>query len=154
MKAQGELIFLTWDRRPLAAPILVDIPPAVDGRTVIEVPVPAIHEPSTLQLIVHRVERELPVDAELRFKQSLGACQRPACAAMVLWLRHPQSGRLAPVDANPAPNGNIVVDLAQREYSVLAGDRLTAARRAGTELRLNHWVTCEDPPRRRGGRLT
>lgn len=85
--------------------------------------------------------------AELRgVEDALAGCRRPGCGTPILWLRHAGTGRRAPIDADPAPDGNIVIDLEQGEYAVLAGERLTRLRDDGAELRLNHFVTCKNPP--------
>lgn len=81
----------------------------------------------------------------------LARCGRPGCAAPILWVRHLRTGGRAPVDADPVANGNILVDEDNGRYLVLAGDDLKAARTASTPLRLNHFVTCANPPSR-GGR--
>ena len=79
----------------------------------------------------------------------LARCGRAGCAAPILWVRHLRTGGRAPVDADPADNGNILVDETTGRYLVLAGDDLAAARTASTPLRLNHFVTCANPPERK-----
>ena len=79
----------------------------------------------------------------------LARCGRQGCAAPILWVRHLRTGGRAPVDADPVANGNILVDEDNGRYLVLAGDDLKAARTAGTPLRLNHFVTCANPPERK-----
>jgi hypothetical protein len=158
VKARGELTFQVDGREVLPAPIFVDIPPASGGRIVIQVPIPAVHQPSTMTLTVHPVELRDPPNgqdhgraaAELRtVERSLIGCRRPGCDAVILMLNNNNTGRPGPVDADPAPDGNIAIDLVNGEYQVLTGDRLTEARDAGVELRLNHFYTCKNPPGRR-----
>jgi hypothetical protein len=43
-----------------------------------------------------------------------GECE--FCHAPVLWLRHPGTNRLAPVDVYPSPDGNVVVDRDERGF--------------------------------------
>ena len=82
----------------------------------------------------------------------LARCGRAGCHAPILWVFHLRTGGRAPVDADPADNGNIVVDLDTGRYVVLAGDELAQARVEGGALHLNHFVTCANPPDR--GRAT
>lgn len=79
---------------------------------------------------------------------SPATCYRPGCDARIYRLKHLRTGGRAPVDLEPHPDGNIVVDIAGGSYQVLAGDKLADARAAGAELHRNHWMTCLDPPER------
>jgi hypothetical protein len=156
-RVRGELTFQDGQgREVLAEPIPVEIPPASGGRVVLKVPIPAFHEPTTMTLTVLPVEvpeRELHDGTsaqELRtVERSLMGCRRSGCDGVILMLNNNNTGRPGPVDADPAPNGNIAIDLVNGEYQVLSGDRLAEARAAGVELRLNHFYTCKNPP---GGR--
>jgi hypothetical protein len=87
---------------------------------------------------------------ELRTIESvLAGCKREGCGTPILWLKHAGTLKSAPIDADPAPNGNIIIDLERGTYGVLSSDALDRARAGGEQLRLNHFVTCKNPP---GGR--
>ena len=63
------------------------------------------------------------------------------CGVEVWWLRHVQTGKVAPIDTEPAPNGNVVVSRADGQY------RLATATDDEREPRyLNHHVTCARKP--------
>jgi hypothetical protein len=47
-----------------------------------------------------------------------------------------------PLNARPHPNGNLRLDRQTRQYDVLTGDALKAARDAGEELYLSHFADC------------
>jgi len=79
-------------------------------------------------------------------ERALTGCKRPGCGAAILWLDHARTGKPAPIDADPDGNGNVIIDLAKGDYAVLAGDNLAEAHQRGTELRLNHFVSCKNPP--------
>lgn len=65
------------------------------------------------------------------------------CHARVLWRRHESTGRLAPLDAEPSKDGNVVVLDAER-YRVLP-----AGQGSGGQPRYtNHWATCTNPPKK------
>jgi hypothetical protein len=155
-RVRGELTFQDdWGREILAEPISVEIPPASGGRVVLKVRIPAFHEPTTMTLTVLPVERpegdrglyDGTSAQELRtVERSLMGCRRVGCDAVILMLNNNNTGRPGPVDADPAPNGNIAIDLVNGEYQVLSGDRLAEARAASVELRLNHFYTCKNPP--------
>lgn len=53
-------------------------------------------------------------------------------------LRSRRTGKTAPIDAKPAPGGNIRVDLEAGAY-----DLVPKAERTGP-LRINHFATCRD----------
>lgn len=82
----------------------------------------------------------------------LARCGRAGCHAPILWVFHLRTGGRAPVDADPTESGNILIDEDTGRYIVLAGDDLTRSRDAGDRLRLNHFVTCANPPDRKGDR--
>lgn len=79
------------------------------------------------------------------------ACR--SCFAPVLWLEHATTGKSAPIDAAPVPEGNIEV-LDNGTYVVLAGDALAGARGLGSQLHLNHFVTCAQAAAWKGRRRT
>lgn len=62
-----------------------------------------------------------------------------SCKAAIYWLKHADSGKAAPVDAVPAPGGNILINTPAGTYRVItAKDRATFA----GQLHLNHFATC------------
>lgn len=75
------------------------------------------------------------------------------CPALVIWTENERTHKAAPVDAEPAENGN--VKLTARAHGlkplsqVLAGEPLDEARLATEPLHLNHFATCKNPPPRR-----
>lgn len=65
-----------------------------------------------------------------------------SCSAPVYDLRHITTGKLAPIEVGLSPGGNVAIDLEAGTYRVLSGLELAAARGAGSELRVNHFVSC------------
>jgi hypothetical protein len=47
-----------------------------------------------------------------------------------------------PLNASPQPDGNLRLNKSTRQYEVLVGDVLLAARSAGEELYLSHFANC------------
>lgn len=74
------------------------------------------------------------------------------CGLEVLWLRYRTlDGRPAPIDMNPAPGGNILVDRKMGTYSIIAAAERTlfdATEAVGPDatpsLHMNHWATCSN----------
>jgi hypothetical protein len=64
-----------------------------------------------------------------------------SCTAPVMWLTNEKTGKRAPIDAEPAPDGNIVVFDAL-SYQVIGGTERQDAIDEGFPLHLNHYVTC------------
>jgi hypothetical protein len=48
-----------------------------------------------------------------------------------------------PLNASPHPDGNLRLDRETMRYDVLTGEKLLAARAAGEELYLSHFVDCK-----------
>jgi hypothetical protein len=71
------------------------------------------------------------------------ACR--SCQAPVLWLENTTTGKRAPIDAAPTPDGNIVVVDGER-YQVIGGEERQDAIAQGVALHLNHFVTCPQAP--------
>ncbi len=62
-----------------------------------------------------------------------------SCGASIIWARHHASGKAAPIDSVPSPNGNIALDQHSDHYRILTGeDRATSTE----PLHTNHFVTC------------
>jgi hypothetical protein len=59
-----------------------------------------------------------------------------------MWLDHATTGKPAPIDVEPVPDGNIRIGVAFEHYTVLSGDERQDAIDRGDELHLNHFVTC------------
>lgn len=64
------------------------------------------------------------------------------CPTDINWHRHETTDKPAPIEDEAADNGNIRVN-DDGTYTVLAGERLKAARQLGETLYLNHFATCE-----------
>jgi hypothetical protein len=64
------------------------------------------------------------------------------CHRSIYHLINNNTRKLAPIDADPTPDGNILIDLEAREYSVFAGPSLELLRSANTPLHKNHFATC------------
>lgn len=69
------------------------------------------------------------------------ADQCRSCHAPILWLANTTTGKFAPIDRDPDPDGNIVV-LNQGQYQVLSPTGRLDARAEGFVLYKNHFVTC------------
>lgn len=65
-----------------------------------------------------------------------------SCRALIYWLRHPVTRKLAPIDYEPSPKGNVALNEADDTYMILTGPSLDDARAEGMALRTNHFVTC------------
>lgn len=72
-------------------------------------------------------------------------CQAEACRKPIMFVVSRATGKRMPVDVAPSRNGNIWLDMSGTlpAAEVLAGDKLEAARHAGTPLYVSHFVTCE-----------
>lgn len=77
-----------------------------------------------------------------------------------MWLEHVETHKLAPIDHDPAPGGNVIVHRGAKgellgTYSVIGKDEGTlfdttvANPDARPSLHLNHWATCNSPTARR-----
>lgn len=74
------------------------------------------------------------------------------CRERVLWLANDKTGKLAPIDPVPSPDGNIRIDRAGSRYSVVTKEEMglfEAQVDAAPTLYLNHWVTCASPTAKR-----
>lgn len=65
-----------------------------------------------------------------------------SCGAAIYWLKHVNTGRPAPVDANPSPNGNIVIELEGGTYGICGKDVACQLGYMGEERYVNHFATC------------
>ena len=72
----------------------------------------------------------------------MSACR--SCQAEILWLANLTTGRRAPIDAQPVPDGNIVVR--GGHYQVLAGQQRQDAIGRGVPLHTSHFVGCPQAP--------
>lgn len=86
--------------------------------------------------------------------QGPGKCRW--CHAKVWFLRHPNTGKVAPIDEYPAPRGNIAINVRAGTYSVVTEtaalfelDPSRVDDDANPTLHLNHWVTCTNATARR-----
>lgn len=72
----------------------------------------------------------------------MNTCAR--CGAQVYWATNRSTGKVAPIDAEPDPKGNVILH-DDWTYSVLGKN----GNLDDGPTRMNHFVTCSDPPRRR-----
>ena len=73
-----------------------------------------------------------------------------SCGAEVVWLRHAETDKLAPINVTPDPAGNVVV-VAENHYVTIrpgSNDNLDEASRAA--LRTSHFATCPQARQWRG----
>lgn len=70
------------------------------------------------------------------------ACRGATCTARVIWTKNVSTGGSMPVDAEPAENGNVELELllGGEVRSVVHGQPPLG----GPPLHLNHFVTCPD----------
>lgn len=61
-----------------------------------------------------------------------------SCGAEVMMLRSASTGKMAPINAEPDANGNILINTKRGEYLIVK----KAAREAGMVLHTNHFSTC------------
>lgn len=73
-----------------------------------------------------------------------------SCGAPVVWVAM-ATGRSAPLNADPVPNGNVELDPAGGAR-VLGKVDAEARRLAGVELYLSHFATCPNAARHRRGK--
>lgn len=73
-------------------------------------------------------------------------CKR--CPTRIIWRRHETTGKLAPIDADPTRDGNIVLVPGGEFYRILPAGQGSE----GQPRHLNHWATCTNPPPRPKGR--
>lgn len=64
------------------------------------------------------------------------------CGAWIYILRNVNTGKTAPIDVAPVPDGNISIDLERRTYTVVAKRDREQLIELGGELHMNHWATC------------
>lgn len=68
-----------------------------------------------------------------------------SCAASILWCLG-SNGKSMPVDIEPVPEGNVMIvpdwKTGELRATVLAKKKLEAARLAGAQLHLAHFVSC------------
>ncbi|HVL14059.1 MAG TPA: hypothetical protein VM529_15930 [Gemmata sp.] len=71
-----------------------------------------------------------------------------SCGKRVLWLMSCVSRQTAPIDPDPSPDGNVVVN-GDGTYDVLGGKNLAQAQAAGLTLHASHFATCPNGPTHR-----
>lgn len=59
-----------------------------------------------------------------------------SCGAEVLFLKHAETGKVAPITTKPSPDGNVVVDYAAGTY------RIAPKKERCGPLHLNHFANC------------
>lgn len=69
-----------------------------------------------------------------------------SCGAPIQWRRHATTGRLAPIDAVPSPDGNVALCPGGERYVIVSRNERGVR---GQPLYTNHFATC---PQSRGWR--
>lgn len=71
-----------------------------------------------------------------------------SCGAEMIWART-RTGTAMPLDPAPVPEGNVQLTTEDLELcaTVLAGERLAAARAAGVTLHRPHHISCPEGPK-------
>lgn len=67
------------------------------------------------------------------------------CGKKILWRSHVNSGKKAPIDAEPVSNGNVVL-VGDKQYAIAVGSETPA----NAKRFLNHFSTCDKKPKREG----
>lgn len=67
-----------------------------------------------------------------------------SCGAEIYWLKNQKTSKPAPIDAQPSPTGNILVDQKTSTYAVIGPKELPRyqAMLPAGKLYTNHFVTC------------
>jgi hypothetical protein len=60
------------------------------------------------------------------------------CGAAIFWLKHYLTGKLAPIDAEPSPDGNVLIEGVEH-YMTMAKDLFGQSDRPRHK---NHFATC------------
>ncbi len=85
----------------------------------------------------------------------MNRCRRPGCGEHILWVPHEDTGKVAPIDAEPVAGGNIAITIVRDEHERIALGMtyriVPKDEREGKVLHRNHYATCTNPPPR--GRL-
>lgn len=63
------------------------------------------------------------------------------CGKECVWLKHKDTKKPAPIEAEPSPNGNIFIQ--GKLYRMATADEIEKAKRIGKPLYINHFATCE-----------
>lgn len=62
-----------------------------------------------------------------------------SCGSAIYWLRHVHTGKMAPIDAEPDPAGNIVIHLDRGTYEQVSAEERERQREW---LHTNHFQSC------------
>ncbi len=77
----------------------------------------------------------LPDETDKQREDAMAAVSHcRSCGAAIYWLRHEKTGKLAPIDAAPSPNGNCLLNLKDGTYRLALGQDGT--------LHIHHFATC------------
>lgn len=63
------------------------------------------------------------------------------CGKECLWLKHKDTNKPAPIEAEPSENGNIFIS--GKLYRLATKEEIARAKTIGKPLYLNHFSTCE-----------
>ena len=66
-----------------------------------------------------------------------------SCDAPIFMLKHAETGKYNPINVEPAPNGNLSLDLEKETYRLLSGPVLQVAQESGCDLHISHFATCK-----------
>ncbi len=65
-----------------------------------------------------------------------------SCGAPILWRKHQRTGKPAPIDAEPNPDGNVLLLRENRYRALSREEREAAIARMEGPLHTNHFQTC------------
>lgn len=70
-----------------------------------------------------------------------------SCNAEIIWLKHVETGKPAPIDWLPHPKGNIVIT--PEAYRIVTGEERERMLDHGIALHSNHFMTCRNAQKHR-----
>lgn len=65
------------------------------------------------------------------------------CGRKVFWLNHERTGKRAPIDAYPSPNGNVGINQENGTYRIITA-QMSLEDMFSTGRYTNHWATCPE----------
>lgn len=68
-------------------------------------------------------------------------CQK--CGKEILWLAHHQTRKANPIEAEPAKNGNLVINREKGIYRFATPNEIEVAKLNNKNLYISHFATCE-----------
>jgi hypothetical protein len=67
-----------------------------------------------------------------------------SCGKEVIWLKHHETLKPNPIDAEPSINGNIVISREKGLYRMATRNEMEIARNDNKNLYISHFATCKD----------